>query len=192
MDAYDEMKSYATQQKFKIRSVNLNPVCVGLPTLCVYVGTYFLYDLTSFCSDPDGHDITITASAIMTGGVTFDLTTNELFGTPTAVYGGGLPEIISFQLTDNYMLGTSGPFTMQINSRDLIVQVPPAPVCTAAGPNSYTITNIDTQTIFLNTLTTSTVSKAYMSTTLPDTLSTSASAVNPHQVYSGTLVPGEH
>ena len=110
------MKSYATTQKFKIRSTNQNPVCTGLPTLCVYVGTYFLYDLTSYCSDPDGHDITITSSVIMTGGVTFNPTTNELFGTPTAVYGGGVPETISFSLTDNYMVGTAGPFTMQIRS----------------------------------------------------------------------------
>jgi len=47
--------------------------------------------LSSYCSDPDGHDITITASAIMSPGVTFDPTTNELFGTLTAVYNGGIP-----------------------------------------------------------------------------------------------------
>lgn len=41
----------------------------------------------------------------MTAGVTFDPTTNEIFGTPTAVYGGGLPEMISFNLTDNFMNG---------------------------------------------------------------------------------------
>jgi len=52
----------------------------------------------------------------MTGGVTFNPTTNEFFGTPSAVYGGGVPETISFQLTDNYMIGTSGPFTMQVKS----------------------------------------------------------------------------
>lgn len=96
--------------------MNQPPVCTGLPTICVYVGTYFLYDLTSYCSDPDGHDITITATAIMTPGVTFNPTTNELFGTPTAVYNTGLPEVIDFTLTDNYMTGTSGPFKLSIKS----------------------------------------------------------------------------
>lgn len=100
--------------------MNQPPICTGLPTLCLYVGTYFLYDLSSYCSDPDGHDITITASAIMSPGVTFDPTTNELFGTLTAVFNGGIPdaetETISFSLTDNYMIGVSGPFTMDIKS----------------------------------------------------------------------------
>ena len=67
--------------------------------------------------------------------------------------------------------------------------------CTPVGANSYSIGSIDTQTIFLNTLTTSTISKTYMPKTTPappDTLSTSSSAVNPHKIFSGTLKPGEH
>jgi len=49
----------------------------------MFVGTRFLYDLSSQCSDPDGHDITITSSVIMSGGFMYDPTTNELYGNPT-------------------------------------------------------------------------------------------------------------
>jgi len=42
--------------------------------------------------------------------------TNELFGTPTAVYNLGNPETISYTLSDGYMIGTSGPFNMNIRT----------------------------------------------------------------------------
>jgi len=93
------------------------------------------------------------------------------------------------------MVGVSGPFTMDIKSWDLITQVPPTPVCTASGPGVYTITPLDTSTIFFNVIPTNpptTFSKTYMSTTLADNLVNSSSAVNPHVIYSGNLIPGSH
>jgi len=67
----------------------------------------------------------------------------------------------------------------------VLTATPVTPVCTATGPGVYTITGIDTFTIFPMALTTSTIT-----ITGAGTLTIAPSATAPHKTLSGTLGPG--
>ena len=51
--AQDEMQD-STTQSFTISLSNTNPSCKPLPTVCIYIGQYFLVDMDKYCSDPEG------------------------------------------------------------------------------------------------------------------------------------------
>jgi len=89
------------------------------------------------------------------------------------------------------MVGTVGPYYLYLKSRQILTATPPVPVCTAAGPGSYTITSIDTFNIFPLALSTSVITILYESNGV-DTLTRTPSAIVPHITLSGTLTPGDH
>lgn len=80
---------------------------------------------------------------------------------------------------------------MGLKTRNILTATPPVPVCTATGPGVYTITPIDTFTIFPLALASASVVIAYQSNGA-DTLVQTASATAPHKTLSGTLSPGDH
>jgi len=107
------MLSTSSIETFIISIGNNNPTCSSLPLTCIYTGIQFLYDLTSYCTDPEGHDVNMNALfGTPIPGVLFDNVNNEIFGTPTAVVNAGAITNVDFFLTDNVMVGTAGPFQM--------------------------------------------------------------------------------
>lgn len=87
----------STTQSFTISLSNTNPSCTPLPTVCIYIGQYFLVDMDKYCSDPEGQDITLTANITTNAyGVTYNPITNEIFGTPTAIWAGGATDLVAF------------------------------------------------------------------------------------------------
>jgi hypothetical protein len=64
---------------------------------------------------------------------------------------------VNFAVTDNVMTGSVGGYVLGLKTRNVLTATPVATVCTATGPGVYTITAIDTFTIFPMALTTASI-----------------------------------
>lgn len=102
-----------TTETFRITIVNKNPVYTNSDpkkVWCVYMNRPFDLDLEEFFTDPDGHDMTVTASIIPKLGISW-VAPSYLVGSGNGQDGAN--NTITMTATDGYGGSATGTIVMK-------------------------------------------------------------------------------
>ena len=190
MRAKDDVNTESAFKRQIIFPINKNPICKPFPDIWLFVGVSVVFDFSTLCEDPDGHDMHLKSNlTVATWGAKFDDQTNELSGKVTSVINSGGVEVIQFNVTDGYMAGSSADFFINVRTRNVLTSVAPSVECNAVGAGVYKIKNISSSTIFAGATGGTTITFEYLGLGNPLTITNDGSI---HKKISGNLSPGKH